>query len=374
MRRQSRPAAAPVWIPAGTDPPGKSALAQITQRRPIVPDERFVPLPAPVGTAPYRRHLADVIGPDRARSITQAGQLRFHAVGDTGGHQNPRPQRRVAAAMTSELYGADPVSFFYHLGDVVYPHGEEGNYRPQFFAAYADYDAPIFAVPGNHDGESPAPALSGFVKTFCADALPLHDAALRIPRPPSCQPHVHWTLVHELVWMIGLYANVPEGGQFEYEQLRWLVGELQAAPDDAQVILALHQPVYGVDKTHGGNLELADALDACFAEADRIPDAVFSGHSHSYQRFTRRHGDREVPYVVAGAGGYPELHQIAAGVSSLPASFPGVDGVTLDAYEDQAHGFLTVTAGRGGADAVYTAVTEQSVSAVDAFRIGPGAG
>jgi acid phosphatase type 7 len=366
---KSRPAAASAWNAPQAAPPRKTALAQVTQRRPIAPDDGFVALPAAVGQPPYRRGLADVIGSEQAEAIRQSGALRFHAVGDTGGHVDPRPQRRVAAAMARELRGPDPARFFYHLGDVVYPHGEEANYRPQFFSAYADYGAPIFAVPGNHDGESPPPSLQSFVRTFCSDAPPLHDAAAQLPRPLSRQPHVYWTLTHDWVWIVGLYTNVPEGGQLADDQLRWLVGELRAAPPEVTVILTLHQPVYAADVTHGSNLTLADALDVCFVRAGRLPDAVFTGHAHNYQRFERRHGDRSVPYVVAGAGGYPEHHVMGAGLPALPASFPGLDGVTLEAYEDDAQGFMTVTVGPGGADVVYTAVTEASVVVADAFRI-----
>jgi hypothetical protein len=137
------------------------------------------------------------------------------------------------------------------------------------------------------------------------------------------------------------------------------------------VILAMHQPVYSADVTHGSNLGLADTLDVCFERAGRGADAVFTGHSHSYQRFTRRDAGREVPYVVAGAGGYPELHALGSGVDGLPASFPGLDGVTLEAFEDAAHGFMTVTAGPGGAAVVYRAVTEGSVTCADSFAIAP---
>jgi hypothetical protein len=370
---KSRPAASSAWTPADITPRPKTALAQMIQRRPIVPDESFVALPQPSGPAPYRRRLADVIGPDQAKAIIQAGVLRFHAVGDTGGHLDPRPQRRVAAAMVSELADAVPARFFYHLGDVVYPHGEESNYGPQFFSAYADYTAPIFAVPGNHDAESPVVSLGGFVKTFCADVPPLHDAGVPLARPLPRQPHVYWTLVHDWLRIIGLYSNVPEGGQFADDQLRWLIGELRASPPAATVLLAVHQPVYAADVTHGSNLTLADALDDCFAEAGRVPDAVFTGHAHNYQRFARRVGDREIPYVVAGAGGYQERHAMGAGLPPLPASFAGLDDVTLEACEDHAHGFMTVTVRPGEAEVAYTAVTEDSAAVVDAFRIGAGA-
>jgi hypothetical protein len=373
MSRQPRRAALRVWTPTDTVRTRKTALSQVTQRRSIVPDESFVALPEPVGSPPYRRLLADVVGPATAEEITRAGVMRFHAVGDTGGHVDPRPQRRVAGEMVRELADAIPARFFYHLGDVVYPHGEEPNYRPQFFSAYADYAAPIFAVPGNHDAESPPVSLGGFLKTFCSVTPPLHDAGSPLPRPLPEQPHVYWTLVHDWLRIIGLYSNVPEGGQFADEQLRWLVEELKAAPRDVTVILAMHQPVYAADVTHGSNLTLADALEACFAEAGRVPDAVFTGHAHNYQRFARRVGECPIPYIVAGAGGYYDRHEIAEGVSGLPASFPGLDGVTLEAYEDQAHGFMTVTVTPAGADVAYTAVSEGSVAVVDSFRVGAGA-
>ncbi len=375
MGRQSRPAASSAWTPPATAPRRKTALSQVSQRRPIVPGDGFVALPEPSGPPPYRRALVDVIGRQPVEEIARAGVMRFHAVGDTGGHVEPRPQRRVAAAMAGELHEPVPARFFYHLGDVVYPHGEGTNYGSQFFSAYADYAAPIFAVPGNHDAESPRPSLSPFVRTFCSDAPPLHDAAARIPRPAPRQPHVYWTLIHDWLWIVGLYSNVPEGGQFAAEQVGWLIDELRSAPSDVTLILAMHQPVYAADVTHGSNLTLADALGEWFAEAGRVPDAVFTGHAHNYQRFARRHGGREIPYVVAGAGGFYERHAIAPGVtrSALAVSFPGLDGVTLEAYEDEAHGFMTVTVTPHGAEVAYTAVTEGATAVVDSFRIEGGA-
>jgi predicted phosphodiesterase len=40
----------------------------------------------------------------------------------------------------------------YHLGDVVYSFGEAAYYYDQFYDPFRNYPAPIFAVPGNHDG------------------------------------------------------------------------------------------------------------------------------------------------------------------------------------------------------------------------------
>ncbi|MGZ4313735.1 MAG: metallophosphoesterase [Solirubrobacteraceae bacterium] len=73
-----------------------------------------------------------------------------------GGHgrlaRRPPPARGGrgdGAGVTRPVAGG----LFYHLGDVVYPHGEEAGYRDQFFSPYVAYTAPIFAIPGNHDGE-----------------------------------------------------------------------------------------------------------------------------------------------------------------------------------------------------------------------------
>jgi acid phosphatase type 7 len=352
------------------------ALERLTRRRPVTVDDSFVPLPPPAGEPPYRLALHDVIGPDRAAAIAAEGCLRFHAFGDSGGDVDPLPQRRVTEEITRQLDGPRPASFLYHLGDLVYPHGEQDGYRSQFWGAYADYRAPIFAVPGNHDADRKAVAsrstLEPFVAAFCSASPPLHDAAVAPLRPPSSQPNVYWTLVHPWLRIIGLYTNVPEGGRLADDQLAWLVGELRAAPADTVTILAMHQPIYSADVTHGSNLTLVGVLDDCFRQAGRRPDAVLTGHAHCYQRFSRRVDGREIPHVVAGAGGYHELHRLGRGIDSVPMSLSGLDGledVTLEDYEDRAHGFLTVTVTPGGAEFVYHAVTPGTVYRRDAFEV-----
>ncbi len=59
--------------------------------------------------------------------------------------------------------------------------------------------------------------------------------------------------------------------------------------------------------TLGGSRPTHDALDAAFAKAGRWADIVLAGHVHDYQRFTRKvaSNGRQIPYLVAGAGGYP---------------------------------------------------------------------
>lgn len=351
----------------------------MTRRRPVAPGPGFLRPPAPVGSPPYRRALADALPPVAMRRIQAGGAVRLHCVGDTGGWRDPRPQRRVAAAMVAQLSGPEPVDFLYHLGDVVYPHGEQAAYGSQFFSPYAAYRAPIFAVPGNHDGEvvdgNPEGSLAAFVKVFCSPSPgPGRDGDRRgQPRPAAGQPNVYWTLTHPWLWIVGLYTNVPEGGRVSGEQLRWLAGELAAAPPDATLILAMHHPVYSVDVEHGSNLNLGDALDVCFADAGRAPDAVLSGHAHNYQRFSRSYGGRSIPYLVAGSGGYYEPHDVGAGLPGIPGTFAGLPGVALEAVQGGVHGFVTVEAGPGGASAAYRTVSSGGRAEVrDRFRITSG--
>lgn len=303
-------------------------------------------------------------------AIERAGELCFHCVGDTGGFHNPGPQRAVAAAMATELTGARQVSFF--LGDVVYLNGERSHYGAQFFEPYDAYRAPILAVAGNHDGDlapgSDAATLDAFVEQFCSRPGAISPSHRRAAQH---QPNVYWTLEHEWVTIIGLYSGVPEGGQIDEAQLRWLTDELNAARPGVVLILALHHPVFSADRVHGSNLALRDTLDDYFARAGRAPDAVFSAHAHNYQRFTRVHEGRQIPYVVAGSGGFHELHGLGYGVPDTPASFAALPDLTLEAHQHQAFGFMTVTCGPGRAEVAYNTVVRRRPAPYDSFEIRP---
>jgi hypothetical protein len=347
------------------------AHEQVTKRYPLLSTQPLMALPAPRGAWPYRLELGDVLPSASIEAIEQAGHLRFHCVGDSGGVPDPTPQYAVAAAMAAELGDPDPARFFYHLGDVVYGFGEEAGYGPQFLEPYAGYHAPVFAVPGNHDADlepsSRAHSLEAFVGHFCA------PEAIHLPsRREICQPNVYWTLRHRWATIVGLYTNTPDGGRIAEDQVEWLVGELTEAPRDAVLILALHHCLYSTDEIHGSNLALADLLDGAFARAGRAPDAVFSGHVHSYQRFSRRYGSRVIPHVVAGTGGVNNLQEIAPGVPDLPASFEGLADVTLETYQDTSWGYLTVTCGPGGAEVTYSTVDGAVATPFDSFSIGLG--
>jgi acid phosphatase type 7 len=140
---------------------------------------------------------------------------------------------------------------------------------------------------------------------------------------------------------------VPEGGWLDDKQIAWLSSELSSAPTDKALILAMHHPIYSADIMHSGSKYMEGIVDNAVQQSQRWPDLVCAGHVHNYQRFTRTLANREVPYIVAGAGGYWHLHNMAKDPEGnpLPTPYPvpGTD-VTLASYCANLHGYLLLEA------------------------------
>jgi hypothetical protein len=295
---------------------------------------------------PYRLDLAALF-PRRARAIEQAGQIAFHMVGDTGGINGRGAQQNVADHMARQIHDlelAEQPSFFFHLGDIVYYRGEECQYHDQFYYPYQNYPAPIFAVPGNHDGETtdaPHSTLAPFMRHFCASSPDHSVTAGHSDRPTMTQPNCYWTLRAPFVTLIGLYSNVTgeldNTDRGETTQRDWLVQELRAAPQDRCLLIAVHHPVFSLGM-HGPTPRVAAALDHAIKTTGRFPDAVFSGHEHNYQRFTQEWEDRRIAHVVAGAGGHAGYHLTKVNRSLSPPRW-----VRLKFCEDEYPGFLRIT-------------------------------
>ena len=170
-------------------------------------------------------------------AINNSATMVFHSVGDTGGVNTPTQIENVAAYMEKDFAGSDLTaypSFFYHLGDVVYYDGETPNYFPEFYEPYMNYPAPIFAIPGNHDGDVneqfPEPSLAAFVRNFCSQVpviTPAKDAPRHAMTQPVCKSQ---PLQTPLATIIGLYSNCPEGGELSQAQIDWFQSELENAP------------------------------------------------------------------------------------------------------------------------------------------------
>ena len=74
-----------------------------------------------------------------------------------------------------------------------------------------------------------------------------------------------------------------------------------------------------------------------------------SGHAHLYERYTRTVGRKQIPYLVAGMGGYYNLPGLKPGkpppVPQDAASGNDASGnpLTLEAFNDNTFGFLRMT-------------------------------
>jgi hypothetical protein len=325
-------------------PPPTSAADVAARRRQS--SEAFQSPPVRAEYAPYHMGLAAVL-PGRARAVEGAGQIVFHAVGDTGGVSGRGAQENVADHMTRQVQTTrlpEQPSFLYHLGDVVYYYGEDTLYHDQFYHPYQDYPAPIFAVPGNHDGRvggESSHSLEAFMKHFCS-RVPYHPLeAGHSDRPTMTQPNCYWRLEAPFLTVVGLYSNVT--GELDNTEANataqrdWLTAELRTAPADRCLLVAVHHPPYSLGG-HGSTPRVARALDDAIQASGRVPDAVLSGHDHNYQRFTRATGGRQVPYLVVGAGGMTgyDLTRVQKDLA------PG-EGVKLEHYNHHRPGFLRVT-------------------------------
>jgi len=331
------------------------------------------PIPPPRAGVPLNINLSDYLPAATMAAIQAAGTITFHSVGDTGAaktgaHQTAATavaeQAAVADAMAADVAagGPDAPAFFFHLGDVVYEFGEAQFYYDQFYEPYREYDRPIFAIPGNHDGmcfgttsSAPQnPTLTAFLANFCAAVSGPSPDAPTITRSTMTQPSVYFTLDAPFVSIIGLYSNVldtgggvisSQGGHYPIPdvQLAFLTSELKRlAPDQAAgkraILIVVHHPPLSCDAKTGGSGGLMLDIDSCCKSAGVWPDMLLNGHSHLYQRFTRTVNGRQVPYIVSGSGGYT----VTAPMGGIPPAGTVVGDHKLEVPPIAQFGYMTL--------------------------------
>jgi len=165
-------------------------------------------------------------------------------------------------------------------------------------------------------------------------------------RTAMTQPNVYWTLSTPLANFVGLYSNVPAGGEIKAPQTEWLENELRTLPKSVPLIVTLHHPVYSADDHHSGSTHMKKLIEAAAEAAGRHPDMILAGHVHNYQRLTKTSNDgTQVPHLITGAGGYFNLHHMMKvdGEHMIPpVTFQDKEGdpVTLERYSADHHGFM----------------------------------
>jgi len=261
--------------------------------------------------------LDSVVGanPPGYASTGGAQSIAFDIIGDSGAPSQQKLtayEQKVGDLIAKDAAHSQP-AFLYHVGDVVYFYGEENYYYGQFYEPFRAYPAPIFAIPGNHDGATYTPqmvSLDAFQEAFCAKTPGRWLGAGGILRSTMTQPGVYFTLDAPLVSIIGLYSNCGESlGWLNDAQYTFLYNELVRLKAKRQnglpaVILAIHH----MPRWFPGQKDpMSTALDATCAKAGFWPDAVICGHAHLYQRVVRPDAGKrghDMPYVLSGAGGY----------------------------------------------------------------------
>jgi hypothetical protein len=329
-------------------------------------------IPAPRINPPVM-DLGTVLPAAVIAQIEASGRLVFHSIGDSGGIVQPGPQLAVADGLCADLsgktYATGLPAFCFHLGDVVYYFGQEQYYPEQFYDPYRNYDAPVFAIPGNHDGvlyskEPVAYSLEPFVENFCT-ATPVASVP-GFSRTTMTQPGVHWALTAPFARIIGLYSNTGESVgvlsnaqigdaqlTFLSQQLAAALAERNAVPSQGRaLIIAVHHPPFTGSSQHFPSVAMLQQIDTCCQQAGIWPDLVLSGHAHLYERYTRvmKADGRQIAYVVAGNGGYYNLSKMksnAAGEKPKAKAHSEQDGlgntVNLDQYNETSFGFLRIT-------------------------------
>jgi acid phosphatase type 7 len=206
--------------------------------------------------------------------------FRFGVIGDTDGVTVP-------GEIAGRLASAD-VDLVVHMGDVVYPRGEESRYEEEFFAPLAPLIAnvPVLPTLGNHDVMTArgAPYLADFV-------LPQNDA-------DGSSRFYAFRQGNALFVSVDVESSEFGVGSTQYD---WLVRTLSTT-DAFWKFVYFHEPPFCSALS---NLAVRFILSPVFERAG--VDVVFAGHQHLYERtipirdFTRT--GPGVIYITEGGGG-----------------------------------------------------------------------
>jgi hypothetical protein len=330
--------------------------------------------------------LEDVVGAAEVAAIEHRGQIEFHATGDTG--VATEEQDDVARAMAREIDVHHPDQgpvFLLLMGDIIYGPNKSEHYQDRFYRPYRDYlgpgpgfDGVILGIPGNHDGEAKVaadqPSLSAYFQNFCADLGTQPHLAQQAGVKMPHQPGAYWWLNAPFLDLIGLYTNSKENegmlgaNATDTHQKDWLAKTLKAirqartAATRKALVFVTHHPPYarafqvtGLD--HGSSPGLQAELDAACNKAKIWPDVVLSGHSHTYQRYTRHVTTSAgqvltIPYVITGTGGITAQKAPAGAGHTRKVEVPPPTGLTKSevTYDfgltDKTYGYLRVSASR----------------------------
>lgn len=184
---------------------------------------------------------------------------------------NPEVQRELVQTILSYK-----PAIVFRVGDIV-----DNGHDPELWKTFNDIHGPLlntteyFPALGNHEYDSPL-----YFKNF---------------------PFIHnqrWYSVDRM----GIHFVVLDSNSrldSESEQYKWLTRNLAAAEDTINfIILLFHHPLFDVSANHASDEKQLKPVLLPLIEKYGV-SAVFSGHSHDYQRFEYE----GVNFIVTGGGG-----------------------------------------------------------------------
>ncbi|MFD6292366.1 metallophosphoesterase family protein [Streptomyces sp. NPDC060205] len=259
--------------------------------------------------------------PDKVFRHPAPDTFSFMVIGDTG--EGDEPQYAVVPGF---LKAGQDTEFAVLASDVIYPVGATDDYGTKFFRPYQDYQAPIYAIPGNHDWYED---LDGFMRVFCdAQPLPPQPRPRRLssawwrsllwhkPRAPDeqrlaearklrsapaqqvVQPGPYWAVDAGPVRIIGIDTGLL--GTVDAEQGRWL---REVSRGDTPKILVTGSPLYVDAEHHPCPIDGGGTVDDIVRDPAHHYVAAIGGDIHNYQRYPVAVDGRTIQYVVAGGGG-----------------------------------------------------------------------
>ncbi len=248
-------------------------------------------------------------------------EFSFLVLGDTG--EGDLSQYAVVPGLLK--LGAD-TAFAIIASDVIYPAGSGNEYDDKFFRPYERYQAPIYAVPGNHDWYD---GLGGFMRVFCdapaleaeREGFKLSPAGLRgllwrrpdkidedrlakarerraLPAQRATQPGPYWAMQTPALVIVGVDTGIH--GNLDPEQTRWL---REVSRDPRPKILITGKPIYVRNDYKPSTLDGGGTIDDIVTDPAHNYVAAIGGDVHNYQRFPVKAGGRTIQYIVAGGSG-----------------------------------------------------------------------
>lgn len=233
-----------------------------------------------------------------------ADPVRFAVVGDSGGLpwwiwlQNSALVRPLAAggllptasavtAIGDRIAKAEP-DFVLHVGDVVYPRGQQQHYAAGFFRPFAPAlrQAPFYVALGNHDvlDDDGRQALANFA----------------LPRGGLTGDERCYSFAYGPVRVIALDLGLETPGQplpADHPAFQFLREELPRC-SEPWVVVTSHYPIFSASRQK----DRADLREHLLPLLEEFGvDLYLCGHDHTYQRFGEP-GEGLVQ-VVSGGGG-----------------------------------------------------------------------